>query len=144
MALPSPSPFSLPLLSLTNLTRQQRGIYVCRAAARLGAHAVRPSSFGRGPPKNTYGGLFHTPRLKYIRRSTLPSLSHNPTTLRSPKSNYGQLNPKGPSWGVLLHPQILGPWASDPKSKKIGGCNFGKHPFWARRGHLPFFAVLDS
>ena len=35
---------------------------------------------------------------------------------------YGQLTPKGHTCGaVLFAPQILGPWASDPKSKKNGG-----------------------
>ena len=53
---PPPSPF--PLLSLTYIYRQERGIHASRAAARLGAHAVRPSSFGRGRTKNTYGGPF--------------------------------------------------------------------------------------
>jgi len=143
MALPSPTPFSLPLLSLTYITRQQWGIHSSRAEARLGAHAVCPSSFGRGPPKNTYGGLLHTPRRKYIRRG--PSLPYptTPLTLRNPKPNYWQLTPKGPTWVCAFCTPILGPWASDTKSKKWG-CHFGKPQYWAPRGHLPFLAVLDS
>jgi len=134
MALPSPSPFSLPLLSLTYIKRQQRGIHASRAAARLGAHAVRPSSFGRGPPKNTYGGPFIPPSQDtYGGAPSLPYAT-TPLTLRSPKPNYGQVTPKGPTWGVLFAPSILGPWASDPKTKKMGVVQF-----WAPRGHLPFF-----
>jgi len=44
----------------------------------------------------------------------------------------------------FLLPPFFGPWACDNKSKKLEGCNFGNPPFWAPRGHLPFFAVLDS
>jgi len=85
MALPSPSLFSLPLLSLTYITGQKRGIHASRAAARLGAHAVRPSSFGRGPPKNTHGGSFHTPAQNT--HGGAPSLPY-PTTphTQGPKS----------------------------------------------------------
>jgi len=50
-------------------------------------------------------------------------------TLRSPKPNYGQLIPKGPTGGVLFAPSILGPWASDPKSQKIRGVQFWETPF---------------
>jgi len=112
---------------------------------RWGAHAVRPSSFGSGPSKNTYGGPFIPPAQNT--NGGAPSLPY-PTTqlnLRSPKPNYGQLTTKGPTLRCcFLHP-LSGPWASDPKSKKIlGVCNFGNLPFWAPCGHLPFFAVLDS
>jgi len=34
---------------------------------------------------------------------------------------------------VLFAPPILGPWASDPKSKKIGECNFG-NPYFGPLG----------
>jgi len=122
MALPSPSHFSLPLRSLTYINRQQRGIHACRAAATLGAHAVRPSSFGRGPPKKTYGGPFIPPAQNT--NDGAPSLPY-PTTqlnLRSPKPYYGQLTPKGRKWGVAFCTLLLGPWASNPKSKKIWGC----------------------
>jgi len=139
MALLSPSPFSLPLLSLTYINRQLRGIHASRAAARLGAHAVRPSSFGRGPPKNTYGGPFIPPSQDIY--GGAPSLPYaiTPLTLRSPKPNYGQHTPKGPTWGVLFAPSILGPWASDPKSKENGSGAILGTPFWAPRGHLHFF-----
>ena len=117
MALPSPSPFSLPLLSLTYINRQQRGIDSSRAAAWLGAHAVRLSSFGLGPPKNTYGGPFIPPSQNTY--GGAPSLPYptTPLTLRSPKPNYGQLTSKGPTWGCAFYNPILGPWASDPKKK---------------------------
>ena len=57
------------------------------------------------PALNTYGGA---PSLPY------PT---TPLTLRSPKSNYGQLTPKGPTWGCAFCTPILGPRASDPKKK---------------------------
>jgi len=144
MALPSPSPFSLPLLSLTYITRQQRGIHASRAEFRLGAHAVRPTSFGRGPPKNTYGGLLHTPRPKYtVGHPPLPIPQHH---LFSGAQNQimGNWPLRGPHGGCFLHHPIFGPWESDPKSKIIGWVQFWETPFWAPRGHLPYFAVLDS
>jgi len=125
MALPLPSPFSLPLLSLTYITRQQRGIHASQAAARMGAHAVRPSSFGRVPPKNTYGVPFHTRAQITFGGAPFIPYPTTPLTLRSPKPNYGQLTPKGPTWGVLFAPPILGPWASEPKSKKKGDAILG-------------------
>jgi len=137
-------PFSLPLRSLTYINRQQRGIDASRAAATLGAHAVRPSSFGRGPPKNTYGGPFIHPAQNS--NGGKPSLPY-PTTqhnLRSPKPNYGQLTPKGPTWGrCFLHPPFWAHGQVTPNPKKWGG-NFGNPPFWAPRCHLRFFVVLDS
>jgi len=39
---------------------------------------------------------------------------------------------------VLFAPPHLGPFASDPKPKKIGGVQFWESPFWFPRGHLPF------
>jgi len=143
MALPSPSPFSFTLLSLTYITRQQRGIHDSLAAARLGAHAVRPSSLGRGLPKNTYGGTFRTPvQNTYGGAHSLPYPTTS-LTLRSPKPNYGQLTPKGATWGVLFAPPILGPWASDPKSKKLGGAILG-NPILGTTVSLALFSVLDS
>ena len=141
MALPSPSPFSLPLLSLTYINRQQRGIHASRAAATVGAHAVRPSSFGRGPSKHTYGGPFKTPsQHTYGGAPSLP-FPTTPLTLRSPKPNYGQLTAKGPTWGCAFCTPILGPWASDPKSKKMGG-NFGNPYFGPLGVTCPFWQFL--
>jgi len=143
MALPSPSPFSLPLLSLTCINGQQRGIHASRAAATLGAHAVRPSSFGRGHSKSTYGGPFIPPAQNT--NGGAPSLPY-PTTqlnLRSPKPNHGQLNPKGQKRGCFLHPPLWAHGQVTPNPKKLGGFNFGNPLFWAPRGHLPFSAVLD-
>jgi len=139
MALPSPSPFSLPLLSLTYINRQQRGIHASRAAARLGAHAVRPSSFGRGPSKNTYGGPFIPPAQNS--NGGAPSLPY-PTTqlnLRSPIPNYGQMTPKGPTLGGAFCTPILGQWASDLKSKKIGGLQFWESPILGPSGSFALF-----
>jgi len=84
-ALPSPSPFSLPLLSPTYINRQQRAIHASRAAARLGAHPVRPSSFGRGPPKNTYGGPFILP-------PKIHTAGHPPFPIPQPHSPSGAQN----------------------------------------------------
>jgi len=139
MALPSPSSFSLPLLSLTFITRQQRGNHASRAAARLGAHAVRHSSFERGPPINTYGGPFIPPALNTYGRA--PSLPYptTPLTLRRPKPNYGQLTPKGHTWGFLFARPIFRPWASDHKSKKRGGGAILGTPILGPSGSLAFF-----
>ena len=145
MALTSSSPFSLPLLSLTYINRQQRGIHASRAAATLGAHAVRPSSFERGPSKNTYGGPYIPPAQNT--NGGAPSLPY-PTTqlnLRSPRPNYGQMNPKVHTLGgCFLHPTFWTHGQVTPNPKKFGSCNLGILPFWAPRGHLPFFAVLGS
>ena len=137
MALTSPSPFSLPFLSLTYINRQQRGIDSSRAAAWLGAHAVRLSTFVRGLPKNTYGGPFIPPSQNTY--SGAPSLPYptTPLTLRSPKPNYGQLTSKRPTWGCAFCTPILGPWASDPKSKKWG--QFREPPILGPSGSLALF-----
>jgi len=68
-----------------------------------------PLLLGEALPINTYGGLFHNPRPKYIRRGTLPTLSHNPTQPQEPKTKL---------------------WATDPKGAHVGGC-FLHPPFWA-------------
>jgi len=125
MALPSPYPFTLPLLSLTYITRQQSGIHASRAAARLGAHAVQPSSFRRGPLKNTYGGPFIAPAQNTYGGAPSFPYPTTPLTLRSPKPNYGQLTPKGPTWGVLFATPPF--WAHEqvtPIPKKLGVVQF--------------------
>ena len=134
MALPSPSPFSLPLLSLTYIPKQQRSINASRAAPRLGSTRSATLFWGESLPKIHTVGLYIPPAQHTY--GGAPSLPYptTPLTLRSPKPNYGQLTPKGPTWGVLFAPSILGPWASDPKTKKMGVVQF-----WAPRGHLPFF-----
>jgi len=86
---------------------------------------VRPSSFGRGLPKNTYGGHFRTPRPKYIRRGTLPSLSHKPTNPQKPKTKLWSTDPHGAHMGGSFPTPILGPWASDPNPKKLVGAILG-------------------
>jgi len=80
------------------------------------------------PTQNTYGGA---PSLPF---------STTPLTLRSPKRNYGQLTPKGPTWWCAFYTTPF--WAHGqvtPNPKKLGGCNYGNPPFWVPRGHLPFF-----
>jgi len=140
MSLPSPFPFSLPLLSLTYIYRQQRGIHTSRAAVTLGAHAVRPSSFGRGPSKNTYGGPFIPPAQNT--NGGAPSLPY-PTTqlnLRSPKPNYGQLTPKGPTLGCcFLHPPFWAHGQVTPNQKKFGGLQFWEPPILGPSRSLALF-----
>jgi len=140
MALPSPSPFTLPLLSLTYINRQQRAIHASRAAARLGAHAVRPSSFGRGPPKIIYGGPFIPPAQNTY--GWAPSLPYptTPLTLRSPKPNYGQVTPKGPTLGCAFCTRILGPWQVTPNTRKLGGGAISGNSHFGPLGvNCPFF-----
>ena len=99
---------------------------------------MRPSSFGRGPPKNTHGGPFHTPAQNTY--GGAPSLPYPTTPLnhRNPKPNNGQLTHKGPKWGGAFYTPILGPWASDPKPKKIGGAILGT-PILGPSGSLALF-----
>jgi len=144
MALPSPSPFTIPLLTLTYITRQQRVIHASRAAARLGRKQCDPLllrealpkihtvGFSIPPAQNTYGGA---PSLPY------PTTS---LTLRSQNSNYGQLTPKGHTWDVVFCTPPFWAHVQVTQIQKNGGCNFGNTPFCPPRGHLPFFAVLDS
>ena len=144
MALPSPSPFTLPLLSLTYINRQQRGFHASRAAATLGAHAVRPSSFGRGHSKNTYGGPFIPPAQNT--NGGAPSLPY-PTTqnnLRSPKPNYGQMIPKGQTWGCFLHPPLWAHGQVTPNPKKLGVAILGTPHFWHLGVTCPFLQFWTS
>jgi len=68
-----PFPFSLPLHSQTYITHQQTNMAASRLATRLGDACSATLFLGRDPPKHTYGGPFHTPAQKYIRRGrTLP------------------------------------------------------------------------
>ena len=59
-----PFPFSLPLHSLTYITRQKTIMAASRTATRPGDARSATLFLGRGPPKHTYGGPFHTPRPK--------------------------------------------------------------------------------
>jgi len=83
------------------------------------------------PAQNTYGGA---PSLPY------PT---TPLTLRSRKPNYGQLTPKGPTWGCFWHPPFWahGQVTPNPKNRWV---QFWETPYWEPRGHLPFFSVLYS
>ena len=79
------------------------------------------------PTQNTYGGA--------------PSLPFptTPLTLRCPKPNYGQLTPKGPTWGVLFATPPF--WAHEqvtPNPKKLGGAILGK-PILVPSGTLALF-----
>ena len=98
-----PFPFSLPLISLTYITRQQTNITASRTATR---------------PRDARSAallFWERPSQKYIRWAFPypPSLSTN-LILRGPKPTYGQLTLRGPLGGLLFAPPILGPWASDP------------------------------
>jgi len=84
------------------------------------------------PAQNTFGG-----------GTSLP-YSTTPLNLRSPKPYYGQLTPKGPTWGVLFAPPHFGPMGKWPQIQKNWGVQFWESPFWAPGGHLTFFAVLVS
>jgi len=95
MALPSPFPFSLPLHSLNYITRQQSSIAASRLATRPGDAGSATLFLGRGHPKNTYGGLFHTPRPNtYGGGPTLP-YPQNPTDPQGPKTTKWATDPKG-------------------------------------------------
>jgi len=108
-------------------------------AQRLGWGARSANLFFWVTPSQKYiRWAFHTPIPKYIQRGTLPSLSHNPTHPQEPKTNYGQLTPKGPTWGCAFCTPILGPWASDTKSKKLESCNFGNPHFGPLGFTCPF------
>jgi len=61
-----------------------------------------------------------------------------------PTTTMGNPPHMGPHGGYNLHPPILDPWATDPKSKKIGGCNFRNPPFWAHSGSLAHFSSFHS
>ena len=137
-------PFSLPLLSLTYITRQERGNMP--VAQRLGwwrtqcdplllgeaFPKIHKVSFSVPPAQNTYGGA-----------STLPYPT-TPLTFRSPKPNYGQLTPKGPHGGVAFCTPPFWVHGQVTTNPKKSGVQFWEPPFWAHRSHLPFFAVLDS
>jgi len=98
---------------------------------------LRPPSFGRGPPKNTYGGPFHTSAQNTY--GGAPSLPYptTPLTLRSPKPNYGQ-HPKGAHMGVLFAPPFWAHRQVTPNPKN-GGCNFGNPPILGPSGSLALF-----
>jgi len=84
------------------------------------------------PAPNTYGGA---PSLPY------PT---TPLTLRSSKPNYGQLTPKGPTWGGDFAPPFWAHGQKTPNPKKLGGANFGTHIMGPSGSLALFFAVLYS
>jgi len=139
MALPSPSPFSLPLLLLTYITRQQRASWPVSQRLGWGRMQCDPllleesipkiHTVGRSvlPAQNTYGGATSLP---YATTSL---------TLRSTKPNYGQLNPKGPRGGCFLHTPFWAHGQVSPNPKELGGCNFGKTHFGQLGVTCPFF-----
>ena len=99
---------------------------------------MRPSSLGEALPKihtvglpippaqNTFGGA---PSLPYPK---------TPLTLRSPKPNYGQLTPKGHTWGVLLHPPFWAHGQVTPNPKNWGDAILGT-PILGPSGLLALF-----
>ena len=124
MAFPSPFPFSLPLHSPTYITHQHSSMAASRFAARPRDARSATLFLGRGPPKNTYGGLFHTPRPNT--HGGGPTLPYPPTplTLRGPKLQNGQLTPKGPKWGLHFAPPFWAHGQVTPEGPNFGGCNF--------------------
>ena len=122
MALPSPSPFSLPLLSLTYIPRQQSRINVSRAAAGLGvAPSATPHLLGEALPKiHTVGLSIPPPKIH--------TAGHPPFPIPQPHPPSGAQNQTMGNWplrgtvlgGVLFAPPVLGPWAIDHKSKEMG------------------------
>ena len=89
-------------------------------------HTVAPSY---PPAQNTYRG---TPSLPY------PT---TPLTLRSPKPNYGQVTPTGPTLGCAFCTRILGPMQVTPNKRKLGGGAIsGNSPFGPLGVTCPFFS----
>jgi len=120
-----PSPFVLPIHTLTYITRQQSSNAASRLATRQGDARSATLFLGKGPPTNTYGGPFHTTRPKYIRRGAHPCLSqpHSPSG--------AQTSTMGPLWGVQFCTSHFGP--------NFGGCNFWTPHFGPIRVTCPFF-----
>ena len=85
MALPSPSPFSLPLLSLTYINRQQMAIHASRAAARQGRTQCDPLLLGEAIPK------LHTVALSYP-PPKIHTAGHPPFPIPQPHSPSGAQN----------------------------------------------------
>jgi hypothetical protein len=143
-----PFPFSLPLNSQTYISRQQTNMAASRTATRPGDVRSATLFLGRGPPKNTYSGPFHTPHPKYIRRGrTLPY--RNPWASADPLpwgssgaiahpplwGSHGAIahpQPKGSS-GAIAHPQ---PWGS------TGAIAHSQH--WGHRGAIAHPPLWES
>jgi len=138
MALPSPSPFSLPLHSLAYINRQQRGIHASRAAIRLGAHAVQPFSFGRSPPINTYGGPFIPPPEIHTAGHPLFPIPQPHSPSGAQKQTMGNWHLRGPHGWVFLHPPFWAHGQVTPNPKKIGGAILGT-PILGPLGSLALF-----
>ena len=138
--LPPPSPFPY---SHSPIYPNNKGAST-PVAQRLGWGRTQCDPLlGRGPLKNTYGGPFHTPgQNTYGRAPSLP-YPKTPLTLRSPKSNYGQLTSKGPTWGFFLHLPFWAHGQVTPIPKKCGGTILG-YPILGTTGSLALFSVLDS
>jgi len=142
MALPSPSPSPFPYSHSPIYPANKRASMPDAQRLAWGSRAVRPPSFGRGPPKNTYGGPFHTPRPKYIRRATLPSLSHNPTHPQEPKTKLWATDHKGAHMGGFLHPPFWAHGQVTPNPKKLGGVQFWEPPILGPSGSLALFCTF--
>jgi len=106
-----PFPFSLSLHSLTYITRQQTSMAASSVATRPGNARSATLFFWRGPPKNTYGGPFHTPAQKYIQRGrTLPYPNLWASADPLPWGCSGAIAhpPLWGSCGAIAHPQPRG------------------------------------
>jgi len=124
IALPSPFPFSLPLHSLTYITRQQSSIAASRLATRPGDVRSATLFLERGPPKNTYGGPFHTPaQIHTAGGSPFPiPQTHWPSEAQNYKM--GNWPQRGPNGGCNLHPPF---WAHGQVTQRgpiLGGAIF--------------------
>ena len=90
----------------------------------LGLYAVQPSLLGRGPPKNTYGGPFHTPPTNDGGGSApfpIPTSHHLPIPYLGTPNAYGSHQstdppPRGRQWRILPYPYLTHTKAVHPPS----------------------------
>jgi len=76
-------------------------------------------------------------------RGNLWTHCQSPLTLSNPKLQQWAIDPTWAPMGVQLAPPILGPWASDPKSKKMGGAIF-EPPILGPPGVTCPFSIFGS
>ena len=121
-----PFPFSLPLHSLTYITRQQTIMAASRLATRPGNARSATLFLRRGPPKNTYGA-FPYPRPKCIRRGAHPSLSQ--------------------PMGICRSPTLGKPWSHCPSPTQGKQWSHCLPPLWGTSGaiaHAPLWGTSGA